>query len=711
MKQLEDSGVLAADTLRDFLPPKAEPQNAEDLARELIRQKKLTKFQAGEVLRGNGQSLVLGNYKILDQIGAGGMGQVFKAEHRRMHRIVAVKMLPAEMMRNAGVVARFEREVTAVAKLDHPNIVTAFDADDANGVHLLIMEYVEGSDLAALVKKNGPLSIGQAVNCIVQSARGLQAAHAAGIVHRDIKPANLLLDKQGTVKILDLGLARLNADVDSGKQAELTNTGTIMGTVDYMAPEQALDTKSADSRADIYSLGCSLFYLLTGKAMYPGDTLMKKLLAHRLEAIPSLRALRPEVSEPIEAIFTKMVAKSVEERYQTMSDVIADLEALGTGHALLAKLPPSPASSTDKGLTDFLRDISLAESAPVRRKKPAGPAAGKDKQKLLLIIGGSIVGVLLVALAIWSLSGGRSVETANGKNPKPKLLHADNEFKDADADRPYHRFTEPEFLKWEKGVAAVSAEQQVQAVARKLQELNSNILGSGFDGTVTHKIEKGVVTELAFVTDKAPDISPVRALKGLHTLRCGGIWAGPTTLTDLSPLEGIKLTHLAFEWTGVTDLSPLHGMPLTDLDLRGAKISDLSALKGMPLKKLNCLRTSISDLTPLSGMPLVHLDCQSTKVNDLAPLRSTKLQVLVCTYTEVADLSPLKDLPLTYLNCHQTAVSDFTPLKAVPITQLYCDFSPERDEAILRSIKTLEIINNKTVSEFWKEVETRRKAE
>src|SRR5579872_613160 len=195
VKHLEDSGVLAADTLVDFLPPKSDPKDAEELVRELVRQKKLTKFQAEELWRGKGKSLVLGNYLILDKIGAGGMGQVFKAEHRRMHRIVAVKMLPTAMMKDASVVARFEREVTAAAKLNHPNIVTAFDADNANGVQLLIMEYVEGSDLSALVKKNGPFSVDEAVTCILQTARGLEAAHALGIVHRDIKPANLLLDK------------------------------------------------------------------------------------------------------------------------------------------------------------------------------------------------------------------------------------------------------------------------------------------------------------------------------------------------------------------------------------------------------------------------------------------------------------------------------------------------------------------------------------
>ncbi len=333
VKHIEDSGILAGDTLKDFLPPKTDLKDGKELARELIRKKMLTEYQAQELYQGKGKALVLGNYVIQEKIGAGGMGQVFKAQHRRMKRIVAVKLLPTALMKDPAVVARFEREVTAAARLNHPNIVTAFDADKVNDAHFLVMECVEGSDLAALVKKNGPFPVEQAVNYILQAARGLEAAHAEGIVHRDIKPANLLLDKKGTVKILDMGLARIGGDAPG--QAELTNTGTVMGTVDYMAPEQALNTKTADARADIYSLGCSLYYLLTGKATYDGDTLMAKLLAHRDQPIPSIREVRPEVPEQVEAVFRKMVAKHIDHRYQTASELIADLTRLTNGNMRL----------------------------------------------------------------------------------------------------------------------------------------------------------------------------------------------------------------------------------------------------------------------------------------------------------------------------------------------------------------------------------------
>jgi serine/threonine protein kinase len=326
VRQLEDSGIIAGETLKDFIPPKSSPNSAVELAKDLVRQKKLTKFQVEEVSKGKGKSLTLGNYVLLEKIGQGGMGAVYRAQHRRMKRIVAIKMLPPSMINDAAAAARFQREVEAAARLRHPNIVAADDADEANGVHFLVMECVEGDDLSSLVKKDGPLPVNQAAEYVMQAAQGLQAAHAEGIIHRDIKPSNLLLDKKGTVKVLDMGLARIESSANVATQAELTGTGAIMGTVDYMPPEQALSTKHADARADIYSLGCSLWYLLTARPIYDGESITAKLLAHQSQPIPSLRSIRSEVQESLDSVFRKMVAKNVEDRYQTMTDVIAALK-------------------------------------------------------------------------------------------------------------------------------------------------------------------------------------------------------------------------------------------------------------------------------------------------------------------------------------------------------------------------------------------------
>jgi serine/threonine protein kinase len=397
VQQLEDSGILAGDAIKDFIPPKASPKDATELARELVRQKKLTEFQAEEVSKGKGKSLVLGNYVLMEKIGAGGMGQVFKARHRRMDRFVAVKLLPTAMTKDKAAIARFEREVKAAAKLRHPNIVAADDADCANGVHFLVMEMVEGQDLSALVKKNGPLSIEKAVDYVLQAAKGLEFAHKKGVVHRDIKPANLLLDNEGVVKILDMGLARLNGDDDRSPQADLTNTGTIMGTVDYMAPEQALDTKTADARADIYALGCSLYYLLTGKATYEGETLMAKLLAHREQPIPALRTIRPEVPEQLDVVFRKLVAKRVEDRYQSMTEVTADLEQCTSGPTTVVSFQQSATTALDERTLVFPNQLlgePTIQAKPLPKVAPGKTGNGKNK---LVLIGAAFLGLAILA--------------------------------------------------------------------------------------------------------------------------------------------------------------------------------------------------------------------------------------------------------------------------------------------------------------------------
>ncbi len=309
-------------------------------------------------------------YLLMGKLGEGGMGVVYKAQHRRMHRLVAIKMLPPTTMKSPEAIQRFYREVEAAAKLMHPNIVTAFDAGECQGTHYLVMEYVEGQDLAKIVKQHGPLPVQKAVDYVLQTARGLQYAHGKGVVHRDIKPGNLLLDKKGTVKILDMGLARLEATAardDSGGE-RLTQSGQMMGTCEYMAPEQALDTHTADARSDIYSLGCTLYRLLIGQPPYHGDTLMKVLLAHRELPIPSLRQLRQDVPEQLDAVFQKMMAKEPEDRYQSMAEVIVELESV-------------------KG--------ALSSRSPAESK--ALPKASKARGKPLVVLG--LIGGLILLLA------------------------------------------------------------------------------------------------------------------------------------------------------------------------------------------------------------------------------------------------------------------------------------------------------------------------
>ncbi len=544
VKQLADSGIIAPGKLESFVPPNAHPKSVEEFVAELVKQNHLTKFQAQHINAGKTKSLILGGYTILDKIGAGGMGQVFKALHRRMERVVAIKMLPPAMTKDAAAAARFQREVVAAAKLEHPNIVTAHDADQANGVHFLVMQYVEGKDLSAMVKRDGPFPIAKAVNYVLQAARGLEFAHKKGVVHRDIKPANLLLDSEGVVKILDMGLARIESP--SGAQAELTGTGAVMGTVDYMSPEQAFNTKHADARADIYSLGCSLFYLIAGKATYSGETVVEKILAHRDKPIPSLRELHQEIPAQVETVFRKMVAKSIEDRYQTMTEVVAELEkcqaalsAATSSSAVGSKPPASHDQSSDMSLLMQHqklaridnRDDPFAVPEPEKKKPRTAKAKTKSKtnakSKLSrpVLIGAGAAGLLALLLGvIFIFKNEKGEEVARVKLPDGGSV----ELRDArapgvspgisPADKPHNPPTNPvNFSQWMKTVATLSAYNQVEAVAKKLQELNP-----GFDGKVTPNFEGRVVTELRFYSDNVTDISPVRALVGLNVLNCNG---------------------------------------------------------------------------------------------------------------------------------------------------------------------------------------------
>jgi serine/threonine protein kinase len=297
------------------------PEEPRRLAAAFIRDGLLTFFQAEQVLLGKYRGFTLGKYRILERLGHGGMGRVFLCEHLFMRRRVAIKVLPPARAKEQSSLARFYREARATAALDHPNIVRSHDVDQDGDLHFLVMEYVDGVSLKKLVRKAGPLSVARACDYVRQAAVGLQHAHDAGLVHRDMKPGNLMVDRDGLVKILDLGLAQFRDDAPEA--AAGSDSDVMLGTVDYVAPEQTVSGR-VDARADVYGLGATFYFLLTGRPPFPEGSDADKLLAHRNA---TARPLAEFCDVPVELseLVGRMLAKSPADRPQACGAVAAAL--------------------------------------------------------------------------------------------------------------------------------------------------------------------------------------------------------------------------------------------------------------------------------------------------------------------------------------------------------------------------------------------------
>jgi serine/threonine-protein kinase len=332
LSNLEACGLLEPGKLRAVLPKLPVTERGRVIARYLVEEGLLTRFQAENLLAGRTSGFVLGQYRILDEVGRGGMGRVFKAEHVTMRRVVALKVLAANLTRTERARQLFQREVWAAAKLVHPHIVTAFDAHQSGDRFFLVLEYIDGPNLSALVREQGALPVGQACEFVRQAALGLQHAHDLGLVHRDVKPSNLLvqppvgrgLDQGGVVKIADFGLARLGAAGGDDPAAAAVNV--VMGTPDFLSPEQGRDLNAVDIRADLYSLGCTLYYLLTGEVPFPGGTPLEKLTRHATAEPEPVELLRPVVPPGVVEVVRRLMAKRPEDRFQTPDALAAALD-------------------------------------------------------------------------------------------------------------------------------------------------------------------------------------------------------------------------------------------------------------------------------------------------------------------------------------------------------------------------------------------------
>lgn len=364
------SALLPAAEMDALAAAAAQPDaDAEEIVKDLVRRDLLTAYQVRRLWKGQGAELVLNQYVLLDPIGEGGMGEVFKARHTRLDREVALKVMRKEKLAKPASVKRFKREIRAAATLAHENVVMAYDADQAGDVHFFAMEYVDGTTLERLVQDKGALPVAEACDFVRQAALGLQHAFEKGLTHRDIKPANLLVDKTGVVKISDLGLVLLDEPDPAESAGRITKEGLTVGTPDFVAPEQARNPQAADIRSDIYALGGTLYYLLAGEVPFPGGTPTEKMLRHARESIPM--PSRPDVPPGVRAVLATMTAKKPEQRFQTPAAVATALEPFA--RPAVARPTPPPLPSLPETLTEEeLPVVTRAASDRRPRAKKSG---------------------------------------------------------------------------------------------------------------------------------------------------------------------------------------------------------------------------------------------------------------------------------------------------------------------------------------------------
>lgn len=401
LADLEAIGLLSPTERRTFDDEPAGDASA--ILDQLVIQGRVSAFQASLLRAGRGRELRLGNYLIVDKLGEGGMGSVYQAVHTLLHRTVALKTVRRSLSDPAALL-RFQREIEALGRLNHPHVVRAAHAAESGGTFYLVMDFVAGLDVMQVSRRRGPLAVNDACEIARQTAVGLQYIHECGLVHRDIKPSNLMLTPEGTVRILDLGLARLDRDPASDRR--LTAVGQVVGTVDYIAPEQARGDADIDIRADIYSLGCTLYRLLTGQPpygppRYPGK--LERLLAHVNEPFPDLRAAQPDAPRELSALVERMVRKDPQERYGSPGEVAVALQSF-CGQANLPRLlegNASPSETAPRPPDDLVRAAMPATVDVPPPRRFAEPARLRTRSILRAAVASLAAALLLLAGWLW----------------------------------------------------------------------------------------------------------------------------------------------------------------------------------------------------------------------------------------------------------------------------------------------------------------------
>jgi serine/threonine protein kinase len=627
------------------------------LAQRLVKQEWLTTWQASQLLAGKGSRshFFLGKYRLLELLGMGGMGAVYKAVQPGTGRTVALKKMHRHVLKQPRAIERFLREIRSAAAVDDPHVVRAFDADSENDNYYLVMEYVPGKNLKTWIKEQQSLPINWACECIRQAALGLQHAHELGMLHRDIKPSNLLVTQgeEGLplVKLLDLGLARFASE--SSTEGELTRSGQVIGTPDYMSPEQARNSKLTDIRADIFSLGCTLFELLTGQFPFGGETVMEKLLARSTEDAQPVRKYRPDVPAGLDAVLARMLARDPNARYATPAEVAIALAPYSIGvqgaesapraAADVAPRPPrreaaarpeSPSEFTLKALQSEIAHLEAQQNQPAAvSPTPARPYPAWLKW------GAALVATVLLTVVVTELIRQRKTNSASSKSvaESPDVVPEKGKASPGTRD-PIRR--EALWILKLGGTLEIEPDEDPESGAtsgdsdrggRRLQVSSASDLPNG----------KFEITAVAIHEELELTADHFRRLARLHTIETLDLSETQFDEADLSLLAPIdSLRNLKLADTRVSDagvallkrLAPLHMVDLSRSQITGGCIE---ALRGQPsITELVLSGTHLKDkdLAQFKSLPqLVSLNLSGTDIlgPGLAGLRTLKnLRVL-----------------------------------------------------------------------------------
>jgi len=671
----------------------------------LVEDGLLTAWQAQQLLAGKtGKShFFLGKYKLLDLIGVGGMGSIYRAVQPSIGRVVALKVMSRNILKDPRAVTRFLREIRSAAAVDHPNVVRAFDADCDGDTYFLVMEYVAGKDLKSWIRREKSLPVGWSCECIRQAALGLEHAFELGMVHRDIKPSNLLVtqgegDKLPLVKVLDLGLARFASE--TAEDGDLTRAGQVLGTPDYIAPEQARNTKTADIRADIFSLGCTLFELVAGRLPFPGTTVMEKLMARASEDAPPVGSFRADIPAGLDAVVAKMLARDPSARYATPAEVAQALAPFAIGTAGTTDLPASKphipanavamlATQADATASVFRIDVDGFDGMHPALKAARDSMPGQARW--LQVTAATVAAALIFVLA-WSMMPGRasarrkiSSTAAAGKPPDHSTKQKPGTTDDLDEQGDTAEQDSP------NDADRITALWVLNLSGRLEIEPRSPSTGNPSKDVSFKSLERShqrrEISSVAELPDGKFNVTGV----ALHD----GIKLAGTDLGRLAKLPHIKRLDLAGARLQDKDLKPLMDMPqLVALNIAGTdivgpglqnlkKLTNLKELdlSGLPLRKgalrfiggletvqvlrLARLQVNDDDLRLLSGMTsLKELVLASTQVKGDGLKQLTwmaELERLDLEETRVGDagLGSLKELlALKSLNLRKTSVSD-----------------------------------------------------